>query len=175
MHEPPANLSNDAIREGVRDSYGLEVVEITFLPLGLDSSAWVYRIRAADADEYFLKARTGAVNEPGLLVPHFLRDQGIAGVVAPLPTCSGALWALIADYALILYPFIEGRTGMEAGLSDRQWVEFGTSLRQVHEFSASPGARAIVAARVVYAGGSRVNRAVGRPDRRAHIRGSRSA
>ena len=90
-------------------------------------------MRAADAAEYFLKVRTGAVNEPGLLVPCFLRDQGIAGVVAPLPTCSSALWALVADYALILYPFIEGRTGMETGLSDRQWVEFGTSLRQVHE------------------------------------------
>ena len=34
MLEPPATLSNDTIRERVRESYGLDVVEITFLPLG---------------------------------------------------------------------------------------------------------------------------------------------
>jgi spectinomycin phosphotransferase len=116
----------------LRDHYGLAVAELSFLPLGSDSSAWAYRVRTAGAIEYFLKVRAGAVNEAGLHVPRYLCDQGVAGVVAPLPTGAGTLWAKVAGAALTLYPFITGRAGMERGLADRQWVAFGTILGRAH-------------------------------------------
>jgi spectinomycin phosphotransferase len=86
----------------------------------------------------FVKVRTGVTNEAGLLVPRFLRDQGIARVVAPLPTATGALWASVGDYALILYPFVAGVTGMERGMSDGQWIDYGALLRQVHDPDPAP-------------------------------------
>src|ERR687884_87678 len=138
MREPPAHLSSELLCTCLQDRYGLAVAELSFLPLGSDSSAWVYRVRTADASEYFLKVRAGAVNEAGLHVPRYLCDQGIAGVVAPLPTSAGTLWTNVAGCALILYPFITGRAGMERGLSDQQWVAFGTILAQIHATTLPP-------------------------------------
>jgi len=77
MREPPVDLSEDTLRACLRDAYGLDIADLTFLPLGHDSSAWVYRVRT-DAAPCFLKARLGAVDETGLLVPRFLQDRGIA-------------------------------------------------------------------------------------------------
>jgi spectinomycin phosphotransferase len=138
MREPPAHLSSELLCTCLHDGYGLAVAELSFLPLGSDSSAWVYRVRTADAVEYFLKVRAGAVNEAGLHVPRYLCDQGITGVVAPLPTSTGTLWTNVASSALILYPFIAGRAGMERGLSDQQWVAFGTILAQIHATTLTP-------------------------------------
>ena len=137
MREPPANLSGETLRAYLRTHYGLTVAEITFLPLGHDASAWVYRARTAGG-AYFLKVRTRVDNEPGLLVPRYLHDHGVARVVAPRPTGAGALWATAGGYALILYPFIAGTTGMERGMSARQWIDYGALLRQIHEITLSP-------------------------------------
>jgi spectinomycin phosphotransferase len=139
MQEPPAHLSSELLCSCLQDHYGLAVVELSFLPLGSDSSAWVYRVRTADAVEYFLKVRASAVYEAGLHVPRYLCDQGITGVVAPLPTRAGTLWTTVAGAALILYPFIAGRAGMERGLSDQRWVAFGTTLAQIHATTLTPG------------------------------------
>jgi spectinomycin phosphotransferase len=139
MREPPAHLSRELLCTCLRDRYGLAVVELSFLPLGSDSSAWVYRVRTNGAVEYFLKVRMGAVYEAGLHVPRYLCDQGIVGVVAPLRTSTGTLWTDVAGSALILYPFIAGRAGMERGLSDPQWVAFGTILAQIHATTLTPG------------------------------------
>ena len=138
MREPPAHLSSELLCSCLHDSYGLAVAELTFLPRGSDSSAWVYRVRTSNAVEYCLKVRAGAVYEAGLHVPRYLCDQGITGVVAPLPTSTGTLWTNIAGSALILYPFISGRAGMERGLSDQQWVAFGTIVAQIHATTLSP-------------------------------------
>jgi spectinomycin phosphotransferase len=35
-------------------------------------------------------------------------------------------------FALILYPFIPGKEAMEAGMSDEQWTEFGSVLKEIH-------------------------------------------
>jgi len=137
MREPPANLSDETLRACLRTHYGLAVDELTLLPLGHDSSAWVYRVRTAGGD-YFLKVRTQLTNEPSLLVPRYLHDHGSARVVAPLPTDTGALWTTAGGYALILYPFVAGTTGMERGMSERQWVDYGALLRQIHAAALPP-------------------------------------
>jgi len=138
VREPPANLADETLRACLRESYGLAVAEITFLPLGHDPSAWVYRARTADSGDYFVKVRLSVTNEAGVLIPRYLRDQGIKYVVAPIPTLSRAPWANADGYAVLLYPFIDGATGMERGMSDRQWIDYGVLLRQVHDTAVMP-------------------------------------
>src|SRR5919197_5830245 len=132
MHEPPVDLPDDTLDAGLRTHYGLAVTALTFLPLGQDSSAWVYRVRTADDASYFLKVRTSVTNVPSLLVPRYLHDHGVAQVIAPLPTTTGALWTQVEGYALILYPFIAGTTGMAHGMAPPQWIAYGAILRQIH-------------------------------------------
>lgn len=138
MREPPANLANEALQISLRDAYALAATEIAFLPLGHDSSAWVYRVRAVDDRLFFLKVRLSVTNEPSLLVPRFLHDRGVEQIVAPLPTTTGALWTGIPGYALILYPFVEGATGMERGMSSQQWRDYGATLRRIHDVAVTP-------------------------------------
>src|SRR5205085_9283021 len=108
MREPPVNLSNDTLCVCLHTHYGLAVADLTFLPLGHDSSAWVYHVRTADDTPYFLKVRKAVTNPSSLLVPRYLHDHGVAQVIAPLPTATQTVWAEVDVYALILYPFIAG-------------------------------------------------------------------
>ena len=137
MLEPP-ELADHTIIDCLRSQYGLAVADLAFLPLGHDSSAWVYHVQTDAGGSYFLKVRTSVANEPSLLVPRYLQDHGVAHAVAPLPATSRQLWAAAGDFALILYPFIDGTTGMEHGMSDAQWIDYGASLRQIHTTVIAP-------------------------------------
>jgi spectinomycin phosphotransferase len=138
MREPPVDLADDLLGAALRTHYALAVRTLTFLPLGHDSSAWVYRVHADDEMSYFLKVRTSMANAPSLLVPRYLHEHGVTQVVAPLPTVTGALWAEVAGYALILYPFIAGITGMAQGMAPEQWTAYGAILRQIHDMAVTP-------------------------------------
>lgn len=144
MREPPALLDHAALPEQLRSAYDLVVDRITFLPIGLDSSAAVYRVDLVDGTRRFLKVRSDTVNQAGLRVPHLLQRRGVPGIVAPIPTRSGALWASAGQWSLILYPFVDGRTGMEAGLSERQWAAYGATLRQIHAAAVPPEIAALL-------------------------------
>ncbi len=137
MLEPPA-VSDEAILASVRASYGITVAGLTFLPIGDDSATWVYRLDAANGGSYFLKLRKGAANEPSFVVPRHLHDQGVTHVMAALPTSTGALWVGVEEFALALYPFIDGATGTDAGMTEHHWVTYGATLRQIHEAELPP-------------------------------------
>ena len=134
MLEPPP-IPESAITECLRASYGLAVIEIAFLPIGYDASAWVYRVTADGGQSYFLKLRRGTVHAASVTVARFLKERGIGQVVAPIPTRAGQLSARLKDYTLLLYPWIEGRTGAQADgdLSDDRWIEYGALVRRIHE------------------------------------------
>jgi spectinomycin phosphotransferase len=131
MLEKP-DIEDDLIITCLRDSYGLSVAELSFLPIGYDLASSVYRVLAEDQTTYFLKLRSGKLQEASVAIPRFLNDQGIHQVIAPIPTKAHTLWNSVGEFNLILYPFIESRTGMEIGLSGNQWVEFGVALRAIH-------------------------------------------
>lgn len=127
------DLSDEQIHVCLLDTYGLHTTAIEFLPLGYDVHAGVYRVRDADGHDYFLKVRHDTVYEPGIHVARYLKAQGMSQVVAPLPTINGALFGQIESFAALLYPFVPGESGMDAGLTDAQWVAYGAALRTIHE------------------------------------------
>ena len=143
MREPPSDLTHEQLRATLTTDYGLALTELTFLPLGHDSAAWVYKATATDAD-WFVKVRKAVANEAALVVPHYLADAGVEHVVAPRAARSGALWATAGKYAVIVYPFISERTGLMHGMSDAQWVEYGATLRHIHETAVSPELRDVM-------------------------------
>ncbi len=50
MREPPADLADSTLRDVLREQYGLGLAALTFLPLGHDLSAWVYRTDDAERE-----------------------------------------------------------------------------------------------------------------------------
>jgi spectinomycin phosphotransferase len=139
MLEKP-HLPDEKIAACLRDQYNLRVSEVTFLPLGADPNTAVYRV-IADQTPYFLKLRTGNFDEMAVLIPGFLRDQGIEQIIPPIPTSDGQLWAKLDDYHVILSPFVEGRDAYEVELSDQHWIEFGQAFRQMHTAPMPPALR----------------------------------
>ncbi len=134
MRDDPA-LERGAIAACLAAHYELVVSSITFLPIGHDSRASVYKIVTRDERGYFLKIRSDPVIEPGLRVPRALIDQGIPNILAPLRTWASALWAPLGGddgHSVILYPFVQGDNAKVVGLSAEQWREFGATLWAVH-------------------------------------------
>ncbi len=144
MPERP-RLADAAITGALHAHYGISIKALTFLPLGNDSASAVYRVDAADGATYFLKARNGAdFSVPSLVVPRYLHDQSVPHIVAPLPTITQALWVSVNDFALSLYPFIDGCIGADVGLSRQQWRAFGAMLKQIHTSLLTPDLMKIV-------------------------------
>lgn len=131
MLEKPA-IADAEIVACVQSKFGLSVRELLFLPLGADVHTAVYRVVTKDKKPYFLKLRSGNFKEISVRLPHFLRQQGIAEVIAANQTTTGQLWASLADYRLMLYPFVEGHDAYEVHLTELQWRQFGRALRGVH-------------------------------------------
>lgn len=146
MREPP-KLAADVIQAAVREHYGIATRSLSFLPLGADSGTSVYRLEAADGATWFVKLRTrGGFGLPSLVVPRCLCDQGLPHIIAPLPTRSHAVWVDLGDFALTLYPYIDGRSGADAGLTADHWRAFGALMRRVHD-TALPAAVAEIVPR----------------------------
>src|SRR5438105_11590455 len=107
MRKPP-NIAEEQLRACFQNQYDLIPVTLEFLPRGLDYSAGVYRVVSEQGTAYLLKATARPLYEPGLLVPRYLKDQGIRSVVAPVPTKNNTLWTRLVDWIVIVYPFIDG-------------------------------------------------------------------
>jgi spectinomycin phosphotransferase len=137
MLTPPA-LATETIIACLRDQYGLRIRHAAFLPIGADAAAAVYRVEDEDSVPYFLKLKRSGFDEIAVAVPAYLRAQGIAPVMAPLPTTTNTLWAQAHGFTWILYPFFEGANGFRSPLSDAQWVMLGRSLRAVHDTTLPP-------------------------------------
>jgi len=141
MLEKP-NLQDQQIVDCLRDQYGLNITEIRFLPLGADMNTAVYKAVTADALPYFVKLRRGAFDSVSVDVPKFLHDAGVEQIIAPLPTQSGSLWAVLGVFNVILYPFLEGQNGWHVALSEEQWKMFGRTLKQIHTIDLSEDLKA---------------------------------
>ena len=137
MLEKP-NLDEERLITHLRTAYGLPIVSIEFLPLGADADTAVYRAAARDGTPYFVKLRAGAFDELSATLPAYLHKQGMAEVIAPLPSRDGRAFARFGAYAVIVYPYVAGDNGYAVPLSDSQWTAFGRAVRRLHTLPLPP-------------------------------------
>src|SRR5256885_11732696 len=136
MREQP-KIPEEQLGACLQDQYNLYPVTLEFLPLGLDYDAGVYRAVSEQGTAYLLKVTSRPLYEPRCLVPRYLYDQGITSVVAPIPTSSGALWTVLSDWTVIVYPWICGETSL-TGMTDEQWKQVGTIFQRIHQVMLPP-------------------------------------
>src|SRR6266446_1915064 len=136
MREPP-RIAEEPLRACLQDQYDLSPVTLTFLPLGRDYDAGMYRVESGQGTAYLLKVTSRPLYEPRCLVPRYLNDQGIASVVAPIRTRSGALWTVLSDWTVIVYPWISGDSSL-TGMTDEQWKQVGTIFQRIHQVILPP-------------------------------------
>jgi spectinomycin phosphotransferase len=131
MREPP-RIAEEDLRACLQDQYDLSPTTLTFLPLGRDYDAGIYRVGSERGAAYALKVTSRPLCEPRCLAPRYLSDQGVASVVAPIPTSSGALWIRLSDWTLIVYPWISGESSL-TGMTDEQWKRVGNIFQRIHQ------------------------------------------
>ena len=131
MLEKPA-IKDERIIACLQDTYGLHVEGIAFLPIGADQNTAVYRALGNDKRQYFVKLRKGVPDRAAILVPAHLHTLGMKQIIPTIPTRTGQLWADIAPYNMLVYPFIEGRDGYERKMSPEHWAAFGAALKRFH-------------------------------------------
>jgi spectinomycin phosphotransferase len=128
----PPDIATATIVDFLRERYALRIRQVSFLPIGADANAAVFRADADDDTPYFLKLKRGDFDDIAVSIPAYLHAHGIPQVMAPLATASGQLWVSGHGFTWILYPYFEGDNGFHSPLSDAQWVALGQSLRAVH-------------------------------------------
>jgi spectinomycin phosphotransferase len=136
MTRDDPGLDARMMRPCLEFNYGIRVTSLRFLTIGHDFSAFVYEVISDDGTSYFLKIRSGPVNEPALQIPRELIDRGVPNILAPLRTCTSDLCCPLDEGSgstVVLYPFIRGENAMDVGLTHDQMREFGGTLRAVHE------------------------------------------
>ncbi|KTD53464.1 spectinomycin phosphotransferase [Legionella santicrucis] len=126
------NLKDEDIASCVQNAYGLSVEKISFLPIGADFNTAVYKVTTNSEKDYFLKLRRGEFIDASVLVPQYLASLGIKQVISPLVSKTNQLLTSLGSFKVILYPYVEGCNGVEVKLSDKQWVEFGQTMKKFH-------------------------------------------
>lgn len=140
MIEKP-DIKNASLIACIDSEYGLAITKLTFLPLGADINAAVYRAEDCNGASYFVKLRREVFDAISVEVPKFLHDHGIAEIVCPIESLSGALSANLSKFNVVIYPFIDGKNGWEVALTETQWHSFGRAMRRIHT-TALPAALA---------------------------------
>jgi len=137
MLEKP-DIQDEKIIACLQVEYGLRIIQLAFLPLGGNLCTAVYRAVAEDGTLYFCKLRCSDFDEISVELPRFLSEQGITQIIPPLPSKTGQLWAKLEAHHVILYPFVEGTSGFQEKLTERQWADFGAALQRIHTLSLPP-------------------------------------
>lgn len=127
LDRPP--VTDEQISTCARQAYGIDLHEITFMPIGYDANAGVFR-GVATTGTYFLKVKRIPIDLVAVLLPRDLQARGLVEVVAPIPTQTEASWGVIGDFALLIYPFIQ--TTLATRLTPEEWIAFGAALKRLH-------------------------------------------
>lgn len=126
-------LADQRIIDCLHTDYGIVVATLTFLPLGADANASVYKAMAQNQSSYFVKLKRGHHHDISLTIVELLQNTGIQQIIPPVKTILGQPTQRIDDFTLIVYPFIDAENGFNRTLTDEQWLTLGKALRQIHE------------------------------------------
>lgn len=137
-------LSDQRIIDCLNTHYGIKVATLTFLPLGADINASVYKAEAHDQSSYFIKIKRGHHHDISATIIAPLHDAGIQQIIPPIKTNSGQPIQHVDDFTLIVSPFVEGQDGFSRDLTDDQWITLGKVMKQIHEIDVPPSVQRMI-------------------------------
>jgi spectinomycin phosphotransferase len=118
----------------LRGQYEIDPVSLGPVAGGEDPSATAYRVETGHAGRrYFVKVRdANGSRDVAAAVCAYLAEGGLPHVVPPLRSSTNSVTVEDGELSFTVYPFIEGRTGVEAGLVERHWLALGAQIRRLH-------------------------------------------
>ncbi len=134
MHKLPIHVSLDTqLIDHLRAHYAIDVQAITPLAEGADIHAATYKAHASDHLFYFVKLKYGNERKTPTHILSLLDDAGVEQIISPIKTIHGHFALHLDQYAIVMYPFIEGKNGFTQKLTHQQWTMLGKAFRRIHE------------------------------------------
>lgn len=127
-----SSLSEQPIIDCLKIYYGIEVATLTFLPLGADMDASVYKAQTYTQSSYFVKLKRGHHHDISTTIIELLYRSGIQQVIPIIKTIRGQTTQPIGEYTLTVFPFVDGQDGFNRDLTDDQWYTLGKVMRKIH-------------------------------------------
>ena len=125
--------SDQQIIDCLKSHYNIQVVALTFLPLGADMNASVYKADTQYQSSYFVKLKHGHHHDISIDILELLSNSGIQQIILPIKTTMAQSIQFINDFSIIVYPFVEGQNSFSRPLTDNQWLILGNTLKKIHE------------------------------------------
>lgn len=138
------SLLEQQIIDCLKTDYGLDVATLTFLPLGADMDALVYKAQAHHGSSYFVKLKRGHPHDLSALVIALLREAGIQHLIPIVKTLRGDSARRLNDFTMTVSPFIEGKDGFSRDLTDDQWSALGKVMMHLHEMEIPSSLQSMV-------------------------------
>lgn len=137
-------ISDERIVDCLNTNYGIKVANLTFLPIGADMNASVYKAETHDQSSYFIKLKRGHHHDISATIITLLQNAGIQHLIPPIKTTLGQPIQHIDDFTLIVSPFVEAQDGFSRDLTDDQWVTLGKVIKQIHEINVPPSIQRMI-------------------------------
>jgi len=152
----PENLDGSAVIDALRQSWDFDAHVADYAAVGAGSYHWEVRDTTgrrafATVDDLGQKAWLGDTRDAALdgLRTAFdtsvaLGDSGLQFVVAPIPTREGeSLRRLDPQYAIALFPFVEGKAGEFGRYEDGDREAILAMLAELHQVPVTPSMRSV--------------------------------
>jgi aminoglycoside phosphotransferase (APT) family kinase protein len=114
--------------------YGIPTVEIAFTPKG--EEAFSYVARDVQGQRYFVRAQPAAVNidleEVYAALAALHTRCGLRQVLAPLASRAGNFVLRHGPFRVAVFPFIDGASAYESGITDAQLAEVADVIAALH-------------------------------------------
>jgi spectinomycin phosphotransferase len=127
-------ISDERIIDCLNTDYSIKIARLTFLPIGADMNAFVYKAEADDRS-YFIKLKRGHHHDISATIIALLYDARIQHIIPPIKNTRGQPIQHIDDFTLIVSPFVEGQDGFSRRLTDNQWVTLGKVIKEIHKLN----------------------------------------
>ncbi|WP_157740272.1 phosphotransferase enzyme family protein [Micromonospora auratinigra] len=126
----------------VAEDFGIHLTSVEAIDGGVDRAAQNLRGRT-ESTSYAIKWSAGG-SAAGLVVPSALAERGVRAVAAPVRTRDGRLWSERGGRRLSVTPWVGDRNGLDGGLDEAQWREFGTVLAATHALPVTSDLAAVL-------------------------------
>ncbi|QLZ68294.1 Stress response kinase A [Legionella sp. PC1000] len=125
------SLANQKIIEHLKTDYHIDTLRLTYLPIGADMNASVYKAETKN-QSYFVKLKKGYHHDVAIDILELLYENGIPQIIRPINTVANQPILYADGFSLIVYPFIHGQNGFNQALTKEQWITLGSTLKQIH-------------------------------------------
>lgn len=133
-----ADLLNklDQIEALLALDYGLAPSQLAFLPAGEDGLLYTFQSHGQRLIAKIVGFRTGVdgqmLERQLQVIDRLAQTAAFDFVVSPLPKLAGGFVGRLAEYCLVIYPFVEGVLQRDSQTTSRQLNDLGTLIGQLH-------------------------------------------